>query len=93
VSGKDPSGEPTERWYPVLETSRAEIAETCRNPAHTPSLTARERRLLARRVERLPEGLIGAIADRAGQLIMEGVDYWRALALAASVVRGRRDIP
>jgi hypothetical protein len=74
------------RWYPVLRTSRDEIAETCRDPRYADVLSFETGEALAARVEAASERLVGQIARRAGELIMEGAEYWPALVVAAERV-------
>lgn len=80
-------------WHPVLRTSRDEIAETCREPGNSNLLSQVTGRNLARRVEHASEATIGQIAARAGDLIMDGGDYWAALVLAAERLLADRRRP
>jgi hypothetical protein len=76
-------------WHPVLVTSREEIGETCRDPRYARVLRGRNGDELARRVDAAAERQIERIASRAGELILNGSDYWPALVLAADQVLPR----
>jgi hypothetical protein len=76
-------------WHPVLQTCRDEIAETCREPRYTRLLRARSGKELAGRVEAAAERQIEQIASKAGDIIMDGGDYWAALVLAADRILAR----
>jgi len=76
-------------WHAVLQTSREEIAETCRDPRHARVLRGVRGRELSRRVDEAPERQIAQIPERAGELILNGADYWPALILAAERVLRR----
>jgi hypothetical protein len=76
-------------WHAVLQTSREEIAETCRDPRYTRVLRGLRGRELSRWVDAAPERQIAQIAERAGELILNGADYWPALVLAAERVLRR----
>jgi hypothetical protein len=80
---------PERIWHPVLQTSREEIAETCRDPRYTRVLRGMRGRELSRRVDAAPERQIAQIAEKAGELILNGADYWPALVLAAERVLRR----
>jgi hypothetical protein len=87
---------PTRRepiWHPVLQTSREEIAETCRDARYTRVLRGVRGRELSRQVDAATERQIAQIAEKAGELILNGADYWPALVLAAERVLRRPPSP
>jgi hypothetical protein len=77
----------SEFFHPILQTSRSEIADTCRDSDHNGAI-ASDDEALALAVESAPEDQIAAIARKLGDYMMDGSSYWSGLPLAAEEILG-----